>query len=110
MDFEFAAALYYNYFNYKENLLTTRRVKHSDISKLINKLNDKIFLVSKQGESYSGRDINLITTGRGGKRIFMWSQMHGDESTATMAFFDIFNFLSGNDGFNSVRQKIFNNE
>jgi Zinc carboxypeptidase len=109
MDFEFAAALYYNYFNYKENLLTTRRVKHSDISKLINKLNDKIFLVSKQGESYSGRDINLITTGKGGKRIFMWSQMHGDESTATMAFFDIFNFLSGNDGFNSVRQKIFNN-
>jgi hypothetical protein len=109
MDFEFAAALYYNYFNYKENLLTTRRVKHSDISKLINKLDDKIFLVSKQGESYSGRDINLITSGKGGKRIFMWSQMHGDESTATMAFFDIFNFLSGNDGFNSMRQKIFNN-
>jgi hypothetical protein len=76
---------------------------------LINKLDDKIFLVSKQGESYSGTNINLITTGKGGKRIFMWSQMHGDESTATMAFFDIFNFLSGNDGFNSVRQKIFDN-
>jgi hypothetical protein len=109
MDFEFAAALYYNYFKYKENLLTTRRIKHSDISKLINSLDDKIFILSKQGESYSGRDINLITTGKGGKKIFMWSQMHGDESTATMAFFDIFNFLSGNDGFNSVRQKIFNN-
>lgn len=109
MDFEFATALYYNYFNYKENLLTTRRIKYSDISKLITRLDDKIFHVSKQGESYSGRDINLITTGRGGKRIFMWSQMHGDESTATMAFFDIFNFLSGSDGFDSVRQKIFNN-
>ena len=109
MDFEFAAALYYNYFNYKEKSLTTRRIKHSNISKLINRLDDKIFHVSKQGESYSGRDINLITTGRGGKRIFMWSQMHGDESTATMAFFDIFNFLSGSDGFDSVRQKIFNN-
>ena len=109
MDFEFATALYYNYFNYKGKSLTTRRIKHSDISKLINRLDDKIFHVSKQGESYSGRDINLITTGRGGKRIFMWSQMHGDESTATMAFFDIFNFLSGSDGFDSVRQKIFNN-
>jgi len=109
MDFDFAAALYYNYYNYKETLLTTRRNKHSDISKLINKLDDKLFLVSKQGESYSGRDIKLITTGKGRKRIFMWSQMHGDESTATMAIFDIFNFLSGNDGFNSVRQKIFDN-
>src|ERR1035437_153367 len=109
MDFEFATALYYNYFNYKENLLTTRRIKYSDISKLITILDSNIFLVSKQGESYLGRDINLITAGKGEKKIFMWSQMHGDESTATMAFFDIFNFLSGSDGFDSVRQKIFNN-
>jgi hypothetical protein len=109
MDFEFAAALYYNYFNYKEKSLTTRRIKHSNISKLINRLDDKIFHVSKQGESYLGRDINLITTGKGKKKIFMWSQMHGDESTATMALFDIFNFLSGADGFDSARQKIFNN-
>ena len=109
MDFEFAAALYYNYFKYKENSLTTRRIKHSDISNLIHRLDDKIFNVSKQGKSYSGRDINLITAGKGEKKIFMWSQMHGDESTATMAFFDIFNFLSGSDGFDSVRQKIFNN-
>ncbi len=65
--------------------------------------------MSKQGESYLGRDINLITTGKGKKKIFMWSQMHGDESTATMALFDIFNFLSGADGFDSARQKIFNN-
>jgi hypothetical protein len=35
--------------------------------------------------------------------------MHGDESTATMAIFDIFNFLSGSDGFDSVREKIFKN-
>jgi hypothetical protein len=109
MDFEFAAALYYNYFNYKENLFTTKRIKHSDICKLINRLDNNKFLVSKQGESYCGRDINLITTGKGDKRIFMWSQMHGDESTATMAIFDIFNFLSGSDGFDSVRKKIFEN-
>ena len=109
MDFEFAAALYNNYFKYKENILTTRRIKHSDISELIYRLDDKIFNVSKQGESYSGRDINLITTGKGKKKIFMWSQMHGDESTATMAFFDIFNFLSASDSFDSSREKIFNN-
>jgi len=109
MDFEFATALYYNYFKYKENRLITRRIKHSDITALIKNLDNNIFVVSKQGESYSGREINIITTGSGEKRIFMWSQMHGDESTATMAIFDIFNFLSGNDGFNSIREKIFKN-
>jgi hypothetical protein len=109
MDFEFAAALYYNYFRYKENLLTSKRIKYIDISKLISKLDDKVFLISKEGESYTGRDIKLISTGKGKKRIFMWSQMHGDESTATMALFDIFNFLAGDDGFNSVREKIFKN-
>jgi hypothetical protein len=109
MDLEIASELYYNYFKYKENTLTKRRIRHSEISKLINKLDDKIFNVTKQGESYSGRDISLITAGSGGKKIFMWSQMHGDESTATMALFDIFNFLSVRDGFDSLRQKIFNN-
>jgi hypothetical protein len=109
MDIETASELYYNYFKYKENILTKRRIRHSEISQLINKLDDKIFHVTKQGESYSGRDINLITAGKGEKKIFMWSQMHGDESTATMALFDIFNFLSVRDGFDSLRQKIFNN-
>jgi hypothetical protein len=109
MDFELAAALYYNYYKYKEHSFLTKRIKHSDISSLINKLDNKIFQVSKQGESYSGRDIKLITIGNGRKKIFMWSQMHGDESTATMAIFDIFNFLSDKDEFNSIRHKIFDN-
>jgi hypothetical protein len=109
MDNEFAAALYYNYFKYKENLFSTKRVRHTDVCKLVNKLDANIFEVAKQGESYCGREINLITVGKGKKKIFMWSQMHGDESTATMAIFDIFNFLSGSDGFDSVREKIFKN-
>jgi hypothetical protein len=109
MDFEFAAALYYNYFKYKENLFSTKKLRHSDVCKLVNKLDANIFHVSKQGESYCGREINLVTSGKGEKKIFMWSQMHGDESTATMAIFDIFNFLSGSDGFDSVREKIFKN-
>jgi hypothetical protein len=109
MDNEFAAALYYNYFRYKEELFSTKRVRHADVCKLVNKLDANIFEAAKQGESYCGREINLITSGKGRKKIFMWSQMHGDESTATMAIFDIFNFLSGNDGFDSVREKIFKN-
>ena len=37
--------------------------------------------------------------------MFLWSQMHGDESTATMALFDIINFLSADDDFNPCRRK-----
>jgi len=46
------------------------------------------------GQSLLGRDINAVTFGDGPTRVLLWSQMHGDESTATMALADIFRFLS----------------
>jgi Zinc carboxypeptidase len=104
-DFNFADRLYDNYQNYKEESLTTKRFKHSDIVPLINKLKDKnIFTVKKAGTSAEGRDIFLITAGTGNKKVFLWSQMHGDESTATMAIFDVFNFLNSNDDFNKIKK------
>jgi hypothetical protein len=39
----------------------------------------------------------------------MWSQMHGDESTATMALFDLFNFFSARDEHDSLRNLILDN-
>ncbi len=45
------------------------------------------------GRSMLGRDIHSITFGSGSTTVLLWSQMHGDESTATMAFADIFRFL-----------------
>lgn len=107
MDFEFSAGLYYNYTLFKERSLSVKRINHSDISPLINKLDNHIFNVTVLGESYLGKEIKLITAGKGEKKIFMWSQMHGDESTATMALFDIFNFLSGRNSYEHVRNKFF---
>ncbi len=99
--------LYYQYENYKEDSLNKRRIKHKDILPLINKLkNNEMFSVQKAGESYELRDIYLIKAGSGKIRVFLWSQMHGDEPTATMALFDIFNFLQKNDEFNWFRKKI----
>ncbi len=46
------------------------------------------------GQSLLSRDINAVTFGNGPIRVLLWSQMHGDESTATMALADIFRFLS----------------
>ena len=45
------------------------------------------------GKSFEERDIRLIKIGRGNISVLLWSQMHGDESTATMAICDILNYL-----------------
>ncbi|WP_422859877.1 M14 family zinc carboxypeptidase [Flagellimonas sp. S174] len=86
--------LYDTYSNYKEPSLTKRRIKHRQIQPLIQRFADNSkFKVRKVGESIQGRDLHLISVGSGEEDIFLWSQMHGDEPTATQAIFDILNFL-----------------
>ncbi|PRX55009.1 M14 family zinc carboxypeptidase [Flagellimonas meridianipacifica] len=86
--------LYDTYSNYKEPSLTKRRIKHKQIQPLIQRFADNSkFKVQKVGESIQGRDLHLISIGSGEEDIFLWSQMHGDEPTATQAIFDILNFL-----------------
>ena len=94
-NYDFEQHLYQSYDRYKEKSLTDRRFKHSDITPLIKKLKSKDgFNVKVVGKSVEGRELNLISIGKGKKKIFLWSQMHGDEPTATAALFDIFNFIS----------------
>ena len=91
----------------KEQSLTKRRFKHRDIVPLIEKLP---FSVEKIGKSFEERDIYQIKMGSGKTKVLLWSQMHGDEATATMALFDIFNFFQiKNDGFDALRSKILQN-
>jgi len=52
--------------------------------------NDPRFSVEVVGESAEGRAIRTVSFGRGPVSVFLWSQMHGDESTATMALADLF--------------------
>jgi hypothetical protein len=94
-NFDFEQHLYQSYERYKEKSLTDRRFKNSDIIPLIEKLkHQQGFTITKVGKSVEGRDLNLVSIGIGKTKIFLWSQMHGDEPTATAALFDIFNFLS----------------
>ncbi len=106
LDTEFAQKLYYDYLRYREPSFKSRKINYSDITLLTEHLQNKnIFNVNKAGESEEGRSINVITFGEGITKVFLWSQMHGDESTATMAIFDILNFLSADDDFNPCRKK-----
>lgn len=90
--------IYKAYPEYKAAGFESRRFKHSHVKQQINELEkDSFFVVQQVGESIEKRELYLISIGRGETDVFLWSQMHGDESTATMALFDIFNFLKSND-------------
>jgi hypothetical protein len=41
------------------------------------------------GRSVQGRPIHLLTVGSGPRKILLWSQMHGDEPSATPALLDL---------------------
>ncbi|MDC6364658.1 MULTISPECIES: M14 family zinc carboxypeptidase [Flavobacteriaceae] len=95
---DFTSNLYETYAKYKESSLNKRRIKHHQIQPLIQKIKENPkFEVQKVGESIEGRDLHLISIGTGETDVFLWSQMHGDEPTATMATFDILHFLDSPD-------------
>ncbi|SHK18265.1 Zinc carboxypeptidase [Maribacter aquivivus] len=90
--------LYDTYENYKESSIGKRRIKRIDIQPLIDKLStNKKFKVTTVGRSIGGKDLSLISIGTGETDVFLWSQMHGDEPTATQAIFDILNFFDSED-------------
>lgn len=45
------------------------------------------------GRSVEGRAIHHLSVGRGAKPVLLWSQMHGDEPTATSALVDLCQWL-----------------
>jgi hypothetical protein len=46
------------------------------------------------GHSFYGQPISCINMGNGPKKVLMWTQMHGDESTATAAVLDIIQLVT----------------
>jgi hypothetical protein len=108
--FPFAEKLAKNYSSFKEQSIQKRKFTESDIEPLIQKLaSSPVVKVTTAGYSVEGRPIHLIRIGNGPKEVLFWSQMHGDESTATMALLDIFNFFSqNNDRFDDKRKNLLN--
>ena len=103
----YSTDLFEKYENFKEKALTKRRFKHLDIVQLL----DRHSLSNETiGKSFEGREIQKIKIGNGPRKILLWSQMHGNEATATMAIFDIFNFFeSQNDDFANFKKFILQN-
>lgn len=94
------------YDTYKEVSIDHRRFKHQEVIHLVTERKGD-FQVEAIGKSVEGKDIYQMTWGNGPSKVMLWSQMHGNESTATMALFDLFNFLEGeNDGLEAIREKL----
>ncbi|SIS63780.1 M14 family zinc carboxypeptidase [Belliella pelovolcani] len=94
---------------YQEKSVQNRRFKYADVIHLIT---DRVglFEVEKLGESVHNKAIYQLSVGEGKVKVMLWSQMHGNESTATMALFDLMNFLEADDQqFQSLRNTILQN-
>ena len=106
---DITASLYETYETYKENSLEKRRIKHHQLQPLLATLKETPgFTVQQVGNSIEGRSLSLISIGSGQTDVFLWSQMHGNEPTATQAIFDIFNFFKSDD-FKEEKEAILSN-
>lgn len=91
---------------FSESALTHRRFTHEDLQPLIQKHGEN-FELKELGNSIEGRSITAMYWGEGETKVMLWSQMHGNESTATMALFDLFNFLEGSgDEYDELRNTL----
>jgi hypothetical protein len=105
-----SASLWQYHDRYKEPQIKDRFFKHADIVPLIEKhAGSGLFRHEILGKSTQGRSIHHLSIGQGKTKILLWSQMHGDESTATMALFDLFNFFSAKDEYDSLRSALLAN-
>jgi hypothetical protein len=71
-------------------------VRHKDLQKYLDGLQRLGLKVSEAGRSYANREIYQVEFGNGPVKVFLWSQMHGDEPTATSALLDMFTVLQNN--------------
>lgn len=76
-----------------EDQLFGRYIHSETIENLLVKYSNE-FKVEHIGLSVNKLPIHKILLGNGSKRIMMWSQMHGNESTTTKAVFDLLKLLS----------------
>ena len=80
---------------YKVETLLGRYITLNDIAPVLNKLNTENQLAI-EGYSVLKNPIYSYQIGTGKIKIFLWSQMHGNESTTTKALFDFLNLLQSN--------------
>ena len=82
----------------KEQSIEGRYLTIEHIQPLLDKINidNQVKII---GKSVLDKPIYSYEIGTGKTRIYLWSQMHGNESTTTKALFDFINVLNGGSEF-----------
>lgn len=90
---------------YREQSFKNRFISHESLKHWIKAADERHQDLSVEviGCSAEKREIYRLSLGTGKIAVLLWSQMHGDESTATLALFDVLNFLLGDDEQNEFR-------
>ena len=92
------------YEKYADSSISKKRFSHDQLIKAVQKHQN--FGLKELGKSVENREIQMLTIGNGPRKILLWSQMHGNESTATLALLDILNFFKASDEWNIQRQAL----
>jgi hypothetical protein len=71
-------------------------LRHADVAPRlaeVQRTTPDLFSIEEIGRSVEGRSISRLWFGTGPFHVLLWSQMHGDEPTATAALFDVFEYV-----------------
>jgi len=97
------------FLKYKQRGLDRLWIHHEHIAPLLELYNKAPFTHSILGYSSQNTAIDVIQIGTGSIEILLWSQMHGDESTATRSIFDILKYFKATHNSNESVKKLLQN-
>ena len=82
---------------FKQVNISKRYITNTHIVPFLESLPSSRFKLKIEGKSVNNQNIYSIIVGEGKTKIYMWSQMHGNESTTTKAIIDFLAFLNSED-------------
>ena len=101
----FTEELFNEYSKYEVAGFSNRKIEPDFLQKQIDLITDKapgLFEIQLLGLSVEDRPIRMVSVGNGDIDVLMWSQMHGNESTATRSIVDLLSFIAENSKQKSV--------
>lgn len=82
---------------FKQVNISKRYITNTHIVPFLESLPSSRFKLKIEGKSVNNQNIYSVIVGEGKTKIYMWSQMHGNESTTTKAIIDFLAFLNSED-------------
>ena len=101
----FTEELFNEYSKYEVEGFSNMKVEPDFLQKQIDLITNKspgLFEIQLLGHSVEDRPIRMVSIGNGDIDVLMWSQMHGNESTATRSIVDLLSFIVENSKQKSV--------